>query len=300
MSENRLKGLVTVEEDASKIIRFPTDIGNPAGDVPEARKFVLLKFFNRGRDQATGKIKTVIALPYPEINDAVNVKYDNAEFDVMGAVGIGSTIGNASLDRLTNIAKTGVKSFNPQTFARVAADVALSGTPGLKAGVAKGMNTIQNPFITNVFNSVGFREFNFNFKLVPKSRDESDVMKNIITEIKKAMLPRMIDETREHEGVDTSQLTGIAETPDLLDMEFYGATGKDYTKHHTGVIKIRKSSITDFTVEYSEGTPTPTFFKDNAPFSANLSLSIKENKIYTRERLREDYQVNDDLDWARS
>jgi len=296
MSDDRLKGLVTAAIETSKIMRFPDNIGSSAGDAPEARKFVLLKFFNRGRDQATGKIKTVIALPYPEINDAVNVKYDNAEFDVMGAVGLGSTIGNASLDRLTNIAKTGVKSFNPQTFARVAADVALSGTPGLKAGVAKGTNTIQNPFITNVFNSVGFREFNFNFKLVPKSRAESNVMTDIITEIKKAMLPKMIEDTID----DTSQLTGITETPDLLDMEFYGTTGKDYTKHHTGVIKIRKSSITDFTVEYSEGTPTPTFFKDNAPLSATLSLSIKENKIYTRERLREDYQINSDLDWDNS
>ena len=40
MSEDRLKGLVTVDKEASEILRFPANIGSSAGDAPEARKFV--------------------------------------------------------------------------------------------------------------------------------------------------------------------------------------------------------------------------------------------------------------------
>ncbi|SVD67967.1 uncharacterized protein METZ01_LOCUS420821, partial [marine metagenome] len=174
-AETKIKKIINARTGVP-IHRFPESLGSPLKE-PESRKFCLFEFISI--EGGKSELSACVVLPFPEINDALNVKYDNVEFDVVGAIAVGASAGNVSIDRLSNIAKTGISSFNAGTFARIATDVVLSGTPGLKAGVAEGMRTIQNPYITNVFNSVGFREFSFSFVLMPKNRAEIDIIKKI-------------------------------------------------------------------------------------------------------------------------
>lgn len=275
-----------------RIHRFPENIGSKSTD-PESRKFCLFRFHNVDDSGKPGNTTVCVALPFPEINEGINVKYDNAEFNVVGAIAVGASAGNISIDRLSGIAKTGIKSFNKESFARIASDVVLSGTPGLKAGVAKGLNTIQNPFITNVFNSSGFRDFSFSFVLIPKRGHESDHIRNIVDAFKKSMLPKNKTVTA---GRNKAQSTGIQIMPDKVDITFYPtdinykATLDRNGKPKESVIKIKNAVISDFTVEYSAGTQSPTFFKNTAaPLSATLNVTVKETEIYTKERLREDY-----------
>jgi len=286
-AETKIKGIINAETGIS-IYRFPETLGSTLKSAPESRKFCVFKFSNNFKNGKPGKTTSVVALPFPEINDSINVKYDNVEFDVVGAVAVGAAAGNVGLDTLGDIAKTGLRSFNPESFARIAADVVLNGTPGLKAGVAKGLNTIQNPYITNVFNSVGFRDFSFSFVLIPKSSTESELIKKIIQTFKKAMLPEKIRVRRE--DYNDSQSTGILKMPDKVDISFYPTT-ENYNKHNKNkLISIQKAVITGFTVEYSTGTQNPTFFKKtNAPLSATLNVTVKETEIYTKERCILDY-----------
>ena len=268
-----------------KIYRFPENIGSTTAE-PESRKFCLFRFHNVDDSGNPGETSTCVVLPFPEINDAINIKYENVEFDVVGAIAVGASAGNVSIDRLSDIAKTGLKSFNRDSFARIAADTVLSGTPGLKAGVAKGLNTIQNPYITNVFNSSGFRDFSFTFTLIPKRAHESDHIQDIIRTFKEAMLP---EKKLIKEGRNINQSTGIIKMPDKVDITFFPTTGTDYNKNKS-IIKIRNAVVTDLTVEFSSGTQNPTFFKDTgAPLSAVLNVSVKETEIYTKESLIKDY-----------
>ena len=282
---------VVNEATGVKIHRFPENIGSNTAE-PESRKFCLFRFHNIDDNGNPGSTTVCVALPFPEINDAVNVKYDNVEFDVVGAIAVGAAGGNVSVDRLSAIAKTGVKSFNKDSFARIATDVVLSGTPGLKAGVAKGLNTVQNPYISNVFNSSGFRDYSFSFVLIPKRAHESLHIKKIIETFKKAMLPekKLIKEQRGTRGGNwNNQSTGILKMPDKVDITFYPTT-KSYENKNESIIKIENAVVTDLTVEYSSGTQNPTFFKEtNAPVSATLNVTVKETEIYTKERLIEDY-----------
>ena len=147
----KLREVVNVKTGV-RIYRFPENIGSTTAE-PESRKFCLFRFHNVDDSGNPGETSTCVVLPFPEINDAINIKYENVEFDVVGAIAVGASAGNVSIDRLSDIAKTGLKSFNRDSFARIATDVVLSGPPGLKAGVAKGLNTVQNPYISNVFNS---------------------------------------------------------------------------------------------------------------------------------------------------
>ena len=286
-AETKISKLINAETGVS-IYRFPDNLGSTLKSAPEARKFCVFTFSNNFENGKPGKTTSCVVLPFPEINDSINVKYDNVEFDVVGAVAVGAAAGNVGIDHLSDIAKTGLQSFNPESFARIAADVVLSGTPGLKAGVAKGLNTIQNPYITNVFNSVGFRDFSFSFVLIPKNSTESETIKKIIETFKRSMLPEKI-RVRNEDNND-SQSTGILKMPDKVDISFYPTTN-DYNKlNKNTLIRIQKAVITGFTVEYSAGTQMPTFFNQtNAPLSATLNVTLKETEIYTKERCISDY-----------
>ena len=291
-AETKIKSVINARTGVP-VHRFPQNIGSSLKE-PEARKFCLFEFstIKRGKSDIT----SCVVLPFPEINDSINVKYDNVEFDVVGAIAVGASAGNVSVDRLSNIAKTGISSFNSGTFARIATDVVLSGTPGLKAGVAKGINTIQNPYITNVFNSVGFREFSFTFVLVPKSSTESDIIKKIITTFKNAMLPEPI-KTRQTDEM-ASQSTGILTMPDKVNISFFPTTENYGKTNKDKLIKIQKAVIQNVTIDYSAGTQNPTFFKEtNAPLTATLNVTVKETEIYTKERCYEDYGDQYDLTW---
>ena len=280
----KLREVVNVKTGV-RIYRFPENIGSTTAE-PESRKFCLFLFHNVDDSGNPGETSTCVVLPFPEINDAINIKYENVEFDVVGAIAVGASAGNVSIDRLSDIAKTGLKSFNRDSFARIAADTVLSGTPGLKAGVAKGLNTIQNPYITNVFNSSGFRDFSFTFTLIPKRAHESDHIQDIIRTFKEAMLP---EKKLIKEGRNINQSTGIIKMPDKVDITFFPTTGADYNKNKS-IIKIRNAVVTDLTVEFSSVTQNPTFFKDTgAPLSAVLNVSVKETEIYTKESLIKDY-----------
>lgn len=283
-------------------LRFPQNVGSNTND-PESRKFCQFVFKHIDNDNT--ETKGNIVLPYPEINDAVNVKYNNVQLDVTGAVGVGAGVGNISIEGLSRAAKTGLRSFSKDSFARVAADVALNATPGLKAGVAKGLNTIQNPYITNVFESTGFREFSFVFTLIPKNSIESTVINDIVRQFKASMLPRKNSFVTSPGPIKMRNSTGILKMPDKVDINFFATTGDYEMRRRNQVIRISDAVVTGFSVEFSAGTKNPTFYQDtDAPLSATLNVTVKETKIYTKERCEADYgaliEIGGNFDAART
>tara|TARA_B100000287_G_scaffold351502_1_gene340661 strand:+ start:270 stop:1199 length:930 start_codon:yes stop_codon:yes gene_type:complete len=286
--------------------RFPETIGEENGG-PEARKFSVytLKGKSRGSQQLTDL--GYVVLPMPKINDAVNVSYSDAEFGAAGAVSVGSMGGNISGDfeKLSNIMKTGLSSFNQTTVGRVGADLATKAFPGLRASLVNGLRTIANPYLTNVFKSTGFRQFSFSYSLRAKSSTESETITRIIKIFKKAMMPEDILVSKNNASFQKghTQVTGIQKLPDIFDIKFFPTTG-NYQNGDAGndLVQIKNAVLTDMKTDYSSDTQVPTFFKNtNAPMGVNLTLTFKETTIYTRERCNDDYSrlifgVNEEAD----
>jgi len=274
--------------------RFPYNVG----ETNEYAKFCI--FVIIGRSIGNRRIlKGYVQLPLPqEINEGLNVGYNTSSFGVVGAAAVGSLRDNISgqsigelKDNAERILKKGVGSFNIESFFKVATNLALKGTPGLKAAVNNSSTTIENPYMTSTFSGVGFRQFNFNFNLIPKNQEDSIQLSNLINIFKTSMMPR--DKVEINDNLLPIN-TGLQYLPDIFDVFFYPTTlSFSQTRSGNNMLRIRDAVLTKFDVNLSPDTPWPVFHEsDDAPFSATINLSLKETVIYTKERCEDDY---DDL-----
>jgi hypothetical protein len=145
--------------------------------------------------------------------------------------------------------------------------LALGGTSGgVISGVSKKTGLALNPHMAVIFNGVGFRTHSFSYKFIARNQDESDEIKDIINTFKYAMLP----------SYEAGKLA--FQYPDEFDIVFAEAV-QDY------MYDIGRCVLTDTQVQYN-GENIPLFFENvGAPVSITLSLSFKETKIHTKERL---------------
>lgn len=301
MSDVELKRIVNDLVSSTIAKRFPRNIGSSSGEQaktanPEAQKFSV--FIIKGRKAGNVKYdKGYVALPFPEVNDSVNVSYSDTELGVQGAAALGSLNGNltGNLSDFSHILKTGLSSFNVQAFTRVGADVATRAFPGLKASLVNGLGTIQNPYVTNVFKNVGFRTFSFSYNLVAKDAEDSDEINDIVKVFKKSMLPKnIIRKTQKGPGgVVVEEPTGLQQLPDLFEIRFYPTT-KNYTQKSSteAFVKIQEAVLTNVEVSYFSDTGGPVFFEGtNAPVGVKMSLTFQETSIYTRERCEAEFDA---------
>lgn len=277
--------------------RFPANLIH-SGGTGDNEKFCL--FIIKSRDVGN-KLRTMgyIALPFPqELDDSVNVNYTSSSFGIVGAAATGSLTNNFEFeaDKLTNSLKKGIGSFNEDAFLKVATGLALKAAPGLKAAVNNATGTIENPFMTNTFSGVGFREFSFNFNLIPKNEADQIQLSNVLYLFRKAMMPvdKITDigftNTNSSNGLKLFKNTGVQQMPDLFDVLFFPTT-QSFRNTDTGklLLQIKDCAITRFDVNFSGDTPNPVFHEDDTIFSVSISMNLKETTIYTKERCQEDY-----------
>jgi len=298
---DKLKNIVTDlpisdSGDSTYVARFPSDLifSNAGG---ESAKFCV--FTIKKRRSGNSKIlKGFIALPIPlELNDGLNVSYNTSSFGAVGAAAVGSLRGNISGEKFdeirsnaTRILKKGVGSFNSSNFFNIAAELALKGKPGLRAVFTNNENKIENPFMTSTFSGVGFREFSFNFNLVPKNKNDSIALNRVIQIFKSSMLPQDLVTSPESLNGMTFENNGVQLLPDVFGVRFYPTTKNFSSQKGNLMFKIEDAVMTKFDVTYSGDTPQPVFHEENnSPHSVNLTLNLKETVIYTRERCESDY-----------
>jgi hypothetical protein len=273
--------------------RFPYNLIH-SGGTGDNEKFCLFIIKSRAVGNAL-RPAGYIALPFPqELDDSVNVTYTSSSFGIAGAAATGSLTNNfeTDADKLTNALKKGLGSFNEDAFIKVATGLALKAAPGLKGAVNNATGTIENPFLTNTFSGVGFREFTFNFNLIPKNESDQIQLDNLLYLFKNAMMPtdKITRDGFTRNGLELFKNTGVQQMPDLFDVLFFPTT-QSFRNTDSGnlLLKIKDSAITRFDVNFSGDTPSPVFYEDDSPFSASISMTLKESVIYTRERCQEDY-----------
>lgn len=199
-----------------------------------------------------------IALPLPEnLQEALNLNYDTVD---LGAVAAGIASGEAVSDALSKGgAGEAVGTFagrlgGDATFlARTLAQI--SGSVGGALSIAAG--NVPNPFTTSVFKNVELRRHNFNFRLVPETPEDSQVIQNIINRFKFESLPKK-------EG-------NFLKMPKEVEIEFFGTNA---------LFGFGRCVIQGITVNYAPSNQ-PAFFKNTgglvgAPQAVELQIQLSE------------------------
>lgn len=185
---------------------------------------------------------------------------------LVGAVGAGITAGFDSITQFFGGGATGVA-------ARIAA-ARLASTPlgalvpeGVRNAIGLIARVTVNPNIRTTFNGVAIREFQFQFKFLPRSSEESAEVKRIIKLFRLRAFPREI-------GDDFP--VGF-EYPEIFKIRLL--SGKDGDYKHVGT-PIKFCYLRNIQTIYN---PTSqTFHPDGAPTEIDLNLSFVEYKTISK------------------
>jgi hypothetical protein len=165
-----------------------------------------------------------------------------------------------SLDRIADSAAKGV-----------AGGLEKVGVTGAKARDAIKSGTIENNRQELMFNGIDKRSFSFDFKMVPKSEQESENIRNIVDMFRFHAMP---------EFFAGSERTMIS--PSTFDIKYMHKKGE-----HTFLNKISTCVLEGVSVKY--GGDRTQFFVNNAPAQTEISLTFKELEIITKERIKDGY-----------
>lgn len=155
--------------------------------------------------------------------------------------------------------------------AKLPSEIGISGDIGSIIDLSTGK--ILNPYKEQLFNSMNFRQFAFNYKFNPKDRNEYNNVKAIIETFKYHMHPERVND-----GI-------FLQYPSEFEIE-YQYKGSE----NTHISKISTCALTDLKVTYGNQDSFTTVQGTNgAPAEINLQLGFTELEILSNERIADGY-----------
>ena len=210
--------------------------------------------------------------------------------------GIGETINNIGkgVDRLPAI--MGAKAVQATVQTLTGEQPSLDDIFGSTRGV------IFNPNTELLFSGFDLRNFTLNFKLVPRNKDEANIIEEIILTFKRAMLPSFSTGTEITSGLGTLTTAGLANALGLgggatLDKEGYKAnyisvpdlvkvtfmSGANKNPH---VPQYKMCALTQIDLNYTpDGVYATT--TDGRMVAYQMSLNFQETKLVYAEEVGE-------------
>ena len=240
---------------------------------PQSRK-------NRGKN-----IKEVILLPMPSnISDNNAAKYGDSSLNsIIGAAGAGiirimetgateGDIGKRFKEALTEAENTasnvttaagglgGLQGFVTRKLASSAIG-AIGGNITPDQLLARANGEILNPNLELLFNGPTLRTFRFQFKMVPRSKDEGKKIKEIIRAFKQYMAPRV-------EGASIENT--FLKTPSVFELTY-----KQGSEDHSYLHRFKQCFLESISVNYT-GAGVYSTYDDGTPVAMIMDLSFKE------------------------
>lgn len=253
--------------------------------------------------QALGLIEGTILLPMPvNVGDRNSVNWDGSKLDpiAMKAYQVAKdAVLAASVDdpkntnpvaTINNVLKSlagntsSVYSAVDQSVRNAIRDRLIAGAVNVfNANVdpatilARESGQVLNPNLELTFQGVELRQFDFSFKLTPRSKEEGDEVKAIINTFKRRMAPATSP------GENATSAGIFLQAPSIFQVEFKKGRSK-----HPFLYTMKPAALKSMEVNYADGAPYGTYW-DGTPVSMELKLSFKElNPIYA-----EDYRITD-------
>ena len=232
--------------------------------------------------------KTIL-LPVPlTLVEAINIEYNDsalggirgelsdmaAQGDIEGAMATGVDLVGGALKGASNVAFggggiAGLRDRVAEQGANLGLGALLipgarSGTGAVAAGLNRYFGSAPNPHITTLFQGVGFRQHNFNWKLAPADREESKTLAQIIDSLRASALPER--------GAGNFTLN----FPDECEIYIMG-TSANYMYHFkTAVIKAMSTN-------FAPDGVLSFFGETGAPTAVTIDLQLGETVLHTRE-----------------
>jgi hypothetical protein len=191
------------------------------------------------------------------------------EFKSSGASGIGNNI-TARLNSLGPEAKEGLQNLALKSIGVV---------PGMQgADVVRDIQRgfIKAPRMELAFKGIGKRSFSYEFKMIPKSRDEADTVRDIVKTFRANMLPEFL------KGTDRS--ARFFKMPNTFDISYMYNGGQNQYLHEISTCVCKSVAVT-----YG-GDRYKTFDANEMgapPVETSISLQFEELEIITKERVME-------------
>ena len=225
-------------------------------------------------------ISTVL-LPMPSnLQDGNSVSYNDSQMNSITAAAIGGFTGAAKAGQ----AKSGSDALEGvrKVFGATAVE---SGVAGLGMGNATDLATkylaaqavnifganvtleqimsrqtgeIFNPNMELLFSGPTLRAFKFQFKMMPRNRDESDQVKRIIRTFKKNMAPK------------TNRSNLFLNTPNIFELRY-----RQGESEHKFLHKFKQCVLQDIAINYT-GEGNYATYDDGTPISMVMDLTFKE------------------------
>jgi hypothetical protein len=228
------------------------------------------------------------------VPDTVQVSYsavynEQSLTDALGTPYFLAQAGSSVIDAAENLTKGGTPSVanilnaaGNDPFVRQIAGSLLGKTGLVADGQAvsqllnRGIGQAVNPQMQVLFQSVGFRSFQFDFTFTPYSAEEAQAIKNIIYEFKYASAPEI-----NKNGVFGTQGM-FFKVPDMFDIQFF-YDGKINQNVH----KVTRCVLENISVDYAPiGWAT---YDGGEPVQTKLSLQFKEIEIVDKTRIKDGY-----------
>lgn len=195
-----------------------------------------------------------IKLPMPrKISEAENILWEEKSLTNSAGQGLQSAgqIGSMINSKLGNVLGGAGNITGPAV-----AGVDMLGMFGEIPGVTGGAAV--NPFMFMMFKRPGFKEYTFHWTLAPNNQKDSDNLKNIIKQCKKAAVPQ-----------GYAAMGGLMKYPQIAMVKF---NPDNY------LFKLKPCAIMSVNIDYT-GANGPSFFKNGAPTIVNFSLQLKEMQL---------------------
>ena len=279
------------EVSEQKILGSAKELGRYLADEGKGKASQVFHKGSKGKTNAVKRKETVrlaggisLYMP-PSITTTSTAEYTDSEigvgaalasafldeFKATGASGIGDNV-TARLNSLGPEAKEGLQNMALKSIGVV---------PGLQgADVVRDLRRgfIKAPRMELAFKGIGKRNFSYEFKMIPKSREEADIVREIVKTFRANMLPEFL------KGTDRS--ARFFKMPNTFDISYMYNGGQNQYLHLISTCVCKSVTATYGGDRYKtfdandEGAP---------PVETNISLQFEELEIITKERVMEGY-----------
>jgi len=267
-------------------VRFNTSNTSDEGEVAERLPEVSGQARRMRTDEVAGE-KCDLYLPVAfQVNDGFD--YQSAS---LGAVGAGVMAGLNQGQDIVSSALQGIKEgaqsvfdlFGTGTVSRVAAVRGAQTVPMIPDAVRNAIGIAarvsMNPNIRTMFNGVAVREFNFVFKFIPRSYEESVMVKRIIKFFRFHAYPTEIPYGK--------SISLAYDYPNMFKIRLLSKSGDDFFKNIGTPIKLSYLK----TVSTTYNPTSPVLHDDGSPTEVDMTLTFTEYKPLSRYDV-----VNEDND----
>lgn len=246
------------------------------------------------------KIRGTVILPIPEnIQDSNQAGWGAGQMDPLQTATLGAAMkivgenelvaGTANavtelFKKLGAASQTALGQNTTQTFFASEATKALLGSGDFQQNLSRQSGAVFNSNIELLFSGVSLRAgFSFDFNMIPRSKKESDQIKDIIRFFKSEMAAK--------KGAEVGGGAGLfIKSPSVFKLQYMSGG-----KSHPFLNQFKICALTNMTVNYT-GSGTYATYSDATPVHMVMSLAFQElTPIYNEDYVNKDNEFKPTL-----